>query len=154
MFNLLAGQVNGARFLDLFAGSGVVGLEAISRGASSVTFVDASRLARRIISENARRLGVLHAVRIMLLRAEVAIVRLVEEGALFDIVFLDPPYNSPLGDTTLQLLGDGELFASGGVCIAEHSRRHPPSDRYGVLVLTDRREYGDTCLSVYSLQAG
>ncbi len=144
VFNILGPPPDGARVLDLFAGAGGLGLEALSRGAAEATFVDASAAACRTIDENARELGLEERVRVI--RGDVHRVLARLDGR-FDWVFLDPPY---AGDDLARALAG---LPPCGVAIAEHDRRRPPPDRVrgrvGGLVLSDRRRYGDTEVSFY-----
>jgi 16S rRNA (guanine966-N2)-methyltransferase len=149
IFNILVARGEPpARVLDLYAGSGALGLEALSRGAGAALFVDADRDACDLVRANAAALG---------LAAEVKctpVVRwLVKEAAgAFGWVFLDPPYGShETGelDKALDLLATKALVAPDGLAIAEHEWRHSPAERYGPLALLDRRRYGQTAVSFY-----
>ncbi|HKA86659.1 MAG TPA: 16S rRNA (guanine(966)-N(2))-methyltransferase RsmD [Haliangiales bacterium] len=144
IFNILGPPPDGARILDLFAGAGGLGLEALSRGAAEATFVDASAPACRAIDANARELGLAGRVRVIRGDVHRVLARLDER---FDWVFLDPPY---AGDDLARALG---ALPPASVVIAEHDRRRPPatnlSGRSGGLALSDRRRYGDTEVSFY-----
>lgn len=144
IFNILGPPPDGARVLDLFAGAGGLGLEALSRGAAEATFVDASAAACRAIDDNARDLGLVGRVRVI--RGDVHRV-LARLAGPFEWIFLDPPY---AGDDLAQALA---ALPRAGVVIAEHDRRRPPPDsvngRAGGLVVADRRRYGDTEVSFY-----
>jgi 16S rRNA (guanine966-N2)-methyltransferase len=146
IFNILGPPPDAAKVLDLFAGAGGLGLEALSRGAAAATFVDQSAAACRAIDENARELGVESRVRVIRADVHRALPRL-WAGGRFDWVFLDPPY---AGDDLTRALG---ALPPAGVVIAEHDRRRPPPEevngRMGGLVLADRRRYGDTEVSFY-----
>lgn len=135
--------------LDLFAGAGSLGLEAISRGATHVTFVDSSRAAIRTLRDNIRALGVEDSCAVTSSDAIRALERLEREGARFEWIFLDPPYASDLAGRALDILGEGSLFSSGGTVILEHDKRNPPLTSYGSLVRTDSRRYGDTEVSFF-----
>jgi 16S rRNA (guanine(966)-N(2))-methyltransferase RsmD len=142
IFNIL-GAIGGS-VLDLYAGSGALAFEALSRGAERATLVDQSAAAVRCIAENARALGVEDRVRV--LRAEaVAALKRIES---FDLVFLDPPY--AIGPARA-LAALPPHVAAGGRVVVEHDRRAPPPDRIGPLALTDRRRYGDTEVSFYAM---
>src|SRR5579863_2069320 len=153
LFNVLAPRIAGARFLDLYAGSGAVGIEALSRGAAQVVFVERAAPAAKILRANLGRLGIasgfgLHAGSVT------SLLRGPRSGAAqFDLIFLDPPYDA--GEeyaTALGLLG-GEaapFLASDGMVIAEHRRRQAPVDRYGVLSRARLLVQGDAALSFYT----
>jgi len=141
------GDLRGARVLDLFAGSGALGIESISRGASSLVSVERSAPALGILRQNLESLGI--ADRARLLRADVrrALRRLRSEGALFDLVFLDPPYaESELLENALSDLAERPLLAEAAVGVAERAKRHSLAPIRGLRV-DDERSYGDTVIS-------
>jgi len=140
IFNILGPPPDRARVLDLFAGAGGLGFEALSRGADEVVFVDQSAEACRAIGDNARLLGVADRVRV--LRGDVHAVLPRVDGP-FAWAFLDPPYAGDDLATALAALPPVE------VAVAEHDKRRPPPDRVGGLALADRRRYGDTAVSFY-----
>jgi 16S rRNA (guanine966-N2)-methyltransferase len=137
------------RVLDLYAGSGGLGLEALSRGATAAVFVDADEDACEVIQANAATLSCSGAVVVCS-----PVVRwLVKQSAAdFGWVFLDPPYDSHKTgelDKALGLIVRKELLAPGGLVIAEHEWRSAPQDEIGGLALFDRRRYGQTAVSFY-----
>ncbi len=140
--------------LDLFAGAGTLGLEALSRGAASAVFVDSGRPAVRCLRENIETLGVAAACRVMSGQVAGTLSRLARGAASqrFRWIFLDPPYKGAWADQTLALIAAGSLFTDDAVIVAEHDRRNPPDATYGSLVRTDLRRYGDTELSFYARQ--
>ncbi len=142
LFNIL-GPLDGARVLDLFAGTGALALEALSRGAASAVLVDKAAEPVRCIAENARALGVEDRARVVRADALAALSRL---PGPFDLIFLDPPYAldvAPVLGALPPLLGDGARV------IVEHDRRTPPPGTVP-LSLVDRRRYGDTEVSFYA----
>jgi 16S rRNA (guanine966-N2)-methyltransferase len=149
IFNILVTRSDPpARVVDLYAGSGALGLEALSRGAGQALFVDADGDACDLIRANASALGLVGEVKCM------PVVRwLVKEaGGAFGWIFLDPPYGShETGELekALDLIGKKALLAPDGVVVAEHEWRHAPDERYGTLALFDRRRYGQTEVSFY-----
>jgi 16S rRNA (guanine966-N2)-methyltransferase len=146
LFSILGPPPEGARVLDLCAGAGGLGLEALSRGAASAVFVDADRRAVEALHANIEALGVQAASQVH--KADVR-TQLRKLAGPFDWVFADPPYASGLCDPLLAELGDGRLLAGGAVVVVEHDRRQAPAERHGCLVRTDQRRYGDTVLSFY-----
>ncbi len=138
------GRVDGLRVLDLFAGTGALGIEAISRGAERLVSVDRSRASVVAIQKNVERLGIVDCIEIMRLDSVRAIRRLAEQGRRFDLVFLDPPYAEPeaIADV-LQGLKVGGLLAEQGVVVAEGPKRHPlvPNSDWEI---EEFRHYGDT----------
>ena len=158
LFNVLAPRIAGARFLDLYAGSGAVGIEALSRGAGRVEFVERAPAALAVLRKNLSRLGLTEGFRIhgagvgtVLGKMKPATSNL---EAAFDVVFLDPPYDAiPEYATTLGLLGGAAsgLLAGGAVVIAEHRRKEKLEARYGSLARTRLLEQGDAALSFYAV---
>jgi 16S rRNA (guanine966-N2)-methyltransferase len=152
LFNVLAPRIQGAALLDLYAGSGAVGIEALSRGATSVVFVERAASAIRVLRTNLDRLGLREGYRIVA-GSVGGYLRKVEGGPQFDIVFLDPPYDAVSEyAATLELLGApaNGLLADGTVVIAEHRRKEALEDRYGLLHRTRLLEQGDAALSFYA----
>ena len=154
LFNVLAPRIAGSVFLDLYAGSGAVGIEALSRGASHVIFVEHAPPALRAIRSNLASLGILGNYSIESHRAAAALRRLAVTEPKADIVFLDPPYNdTDEYDSTLSLLG-GEclpLLAPGAIVIAEHLRKLTLPDTAGALHRYRTLKQGDSILSFYSI---
>jgi 16S rRNA (guanine966-N2)-methyltransferase len=130
--------------LDLFAGSGALGLEALSRGARSVTFVDSGRPALTALRANVAELGAGDAARVV---ASDVLTFLRKRPVPARWAFVDPPYRSDLAVQALELLG--ESLSADGVAVVEHDRRNAPLDRHGSLIRTDSRRYGDTVIAFY-----
>ncbi len=164
LFNVLAPLIQGAAFLDLYAGSGAVGIEAFSRGAARVEFVEQALKALKALRGNLERLGLaspgnsggfrIHAsaVGAFLRRASE-----VPKRERYNVVFLDPPWDAaPQYAVTLGLLGGSasELLADGALVIAEHRRKERLEDHYGSLERTRLVEQGDAALSFYAAAAG
>lgn len=149
LFNILSRDLTGARVLDLFAGSGSLSIEALSRGAASVLLVDSSREAAGLIERNLAQLGFLDRSRIWTKPAGSALRRLSAQDSNFDLIFIDPPYDAGWLGKVLASIDAGKVAAEGGIVVAEHSRREQVAPRYGALALVDQRSYGDTCLSFF-----
>jgi 16S rRNA (guanine(966)-N(2))-methyltransferase RsmD len=150
LFDILAPEVPGCRFLDAFAGNGGVGLEALSRGASKVVLVDESGPAVQAIRENARALADGGGeVDVYQQDARTALAALADRGRRFDIVYLDPPYASDLYEPLISGLGDGDLLAEGGLVVAEHFHKRLLPETIGGLERTRTVRVGDHCLSFY-----
>jgi 16S rRNA (guanine966-N2)-methyltransferase len=132
--------------LDLFAGSGALGLEALSRGARHATFVDAAKPALAAVRTNVRALGV--ADRATIVPSDAVTFAGRRPGEPWDLVFVDPPYASDLAVRAVNMLPAASL-ASDAVIVIEHDRRNPPPDPMGSLVRTDQRRYGDTLVSFF-----
>ena len=152
LFNVLAPHIKGANFLDLYAGSGAVGLEALSRAAAYVDFVERAPGALAALRKNLDRLALTTGFRIHAAGVGAAL-RKMRPGVAFNIVFLDPPYDATEEyAATLALLGGnlGGLLAPDAVVIAEHRRKEKLEDRYGQLLRTRLLEQGDAALSFYA----
>jgi len=149
LFNILPRDLGGLSVLDLFAGSGNLTIEALSRGAARATLVDFSSQSARAIRENLTASGVSDRARILTLPVVRALRLLARQRESFDVIFLDPPYERGLAAAALRALGDGALLRPTGVVIAEHSVRDNLDEVYGALALEDRRRYGGTVLSFY-----
>ncbi len=157
LFNVLAPRIAGAAFLDLYAGSGAVGLEALSRGAARAVCVEREQPALKALRANAARLGVAGALSVQTASVAAYLKRASErEGGPFDVVFLDPPYDAAEEYMkTLAALGGAEarVLAADAVVIAEHRRKEKLDDAYGALKRTRLLEQGDAALSFYALHA-
>ncbi|MGA3034994.1 MAG: 16S rRNA (guanine(966)-N(2))-methyltransferase RsmD [Terracidiphilus sp.] len=160
LFNVLAPRISGAAFLDLYAGSGAVGIEAISRGATQVTFVERAPDAVRILRGNLERLGITSGFRIRAGSVKIFLQsRSSKSGPKpepYDAIFLDPPYDADQEyASTLGLLGGSAAayLAFGAVVIAEHRRKQALDDQYGGLKRTRLLEQGDAALSFYAMAA-
>lgn len=147
IFNIL-GPVEGARVLDLFAGSGALGLEALSRGAAHATFVDAGKPALAAIRANLRELGLEGRAEVLAVDAAAAARR--PPAAPWGVVFIDPPYASDLARRAAEALPPASL-APGARVVIEHDRRGAPPERLGSLLRTDQRRYGDTLVSFFEV---
>ncbi len=157
LFGILGDPPPGARVLDLFAGSGALALEALSRGAGSAVLVDASRAAARVARANILTLGVQDRAQVWTMPALRALRRLEAtaqtsaDAAPFSWVFIDPPYREvDLAARALDALAGGALLAPAGVVAVEHDRRRePPAPARGAVEKATVRRYGDTAISIY-----
>lgn len=146
------GDLEGARVLDLFAGSGALGIEALSRGAESLVSVERSRSARAVLQANLEALELTDCARLMAGDAITAVGRLARAGERFHLVLLDPPYAADAAGPVLEAIVKVELLAPHGVVVLERSRSHPLPDVTG-LVPVDERRYGDTMITQFQLPA-
>lgn len=142
----------GRAVLDLFAGAGTLGIEALSRGARTAVFVEPSRTAAEAIRLNLSAAGLEGEV--LEMPAKRAIGRLAKDGERFDGAFLDPPYGEGWIARTLAELDAAELITPGGWVVVEHGRREPAAPTVGRLVQRLSRRYGDTEISVYEAMPG
>jgi 16S rRNA (guanine966-N2)-methyltransferase len=146
------GSLAGAHVLDLFAGSGALGLEALSRGATHVTFVDSARAAVTAIRNNLRALGVADRATVVAADAVISAARLAPVVP-WRLLFVDPPYRSDLAVRAVAALPPDHL-AADAVVVIEHDRHNAPPDQVGSLLRTDQRRYGDTLISFFAAPRG
>lgn len=144
LFNLLGPLASGVRVLDLYAGSGALGIEALSRGASHATFVERARSAVVALRGNLKDLGL--ARRATVIPRE-ALVGLAAAAGPFDHIFADPPYDA--GDAAEIVMRASRALAPGGVLSLEHASSDPAPEPPEGLALWKSRRYGGTCVSLY-----
>lgn len=150
LFDVIGPSIEGSRFLDGYAGSGAVGLEALSRGAAPVVLVESQRGAQELIRRNLDMLRTADKVRLIGSKLETALDRLAQEGMIFDYVFLDPPYAEIAAyHRVLRQLGRSSLLSSDSMVIAEHSRHVLLEGKYGSLERRREIRHGDSQLTFY-----
>lgn len=151
VFNVIAEKVPGSDVLDIFAGSGAYGLEALSRGAKSATFVENNKQAIRVLKENIRSLGAEaeKASRIIAEDALKAIEKLSASGKTFDIVFSDPPYNKELARKSLIMINRYDILKPLGFAVIEHHAQEGLPETAGGLSLLKQKTYGDIYISIF-----
>lgn len=145
-------DLDGCRFLDLYAGSGAVGLEALSRGAEHTTFVERSAAALGVLRENINSLDVQDSCEVVTAPVLTFLKRQAAAEA-YDVVFLDPPYETPI-DADLEALAAGGWLADQAIVITERSSRGPEPAAPALLTLETARTYGETRLSYFTFEAG
>jgi len=149
MFSMIDSRrgLAGARVLDLYAGSGALGIEALSRGAFHCTFVERDRRAAQILAENLGTCGFTDLADVWTISAASALGRLSGRDSLYDVVLLDPPYGDRIAERLLHGLTVGGVLAEGAVVVVEHGTDESVGD-VGTLQLTRSRRYGKTCVSL------
>ena len=149
LFSIWQGEIEGARFLDLFAGAGAVGLEALGRGAARAVLVEGDPRTLRTLKENVATLGIEaeRGTRLYRLRLPAGLAVLREREAPFALVFVDPPYGFAEGAKLLAALPP--LLVPGGAVAYEHAARDAPPAAPPALAFEETRCYGDSCLSFY-----
>lgn len=165
LFDILGSQIYDSSFLELFAGSGSIGLEALSRGAKKVVFVENNRLCLKTIKENLTRLKLLYnyagkprntkerfSLTILPWDSEKAIQRLWQEGEKFNFVFLDPPYYENQLKNSLIKICRYDILKPHSLVIAEHNKKETLAQLPLILKVTFTRRYGDTVLSFFQLR--
>jgi len=146
LFNIIGERVIGASFLDLFSGAGGIGIEALSRGADRVVFVDSSRESLAVIRMNIELSGFASRARTALSAAETFLRKPSES---YNIIFLDPPYTDDI-QPLLELISYSGLVKPGGIVVAEHFKKQKSPERAGSLELYREARYGDTVLAFYA----
>ena len=149
LMDTLTPRLAGARLLDLFAGAGGVGLEALSRGAVHVTFVERDARALQALRTNVETLGVADQARVERGAVSLALERLEREAARYELVFLDPPYEAEAVASTLERLGRLALAAPHALVIAQHLTKRPPPETIGRLAAFRTRRFGETTLTFF-----
>ena len=147
IFNILGKEVDGRHVLDLFAGTGNVGIEALSRGATRTVFVEKERSAIDLIKKNLSHCGFEDRVHIMTGEVERAIRLLHRKGEVFDFIFMDPPYRRGLVQKTLGILQAQPLHHEDSILVIEHDRRETLSESTEGWTLARKRQFGDTVVS-------
>ncbi len=148
LFDLLGQRCDGLAVLDLYAGTGALSFEALSRGAAHATLVESAKAAAEVIAANAEALG--FTDRVTLVRREVAraLPDLASRGARFDLVFADPPYALQASQTLADALGSLSLLSPGGRAVLERGKREPAPTLPAGLALIEERAYGETVLLI------
>lgn len=137
------------RVLDLYAGTGAIGIEALSRGAGWADFVERDRAMARAISENLANTRLGERAQLHVMDAAKAMDTL---SGPYDVIFMDPPYADESVDRVVDLIDEKGLCGDEGMVIVEHARRRPLEGRYGGLVLQREKSYGDTMLSIFQME--
>ena len=144
-FNILADSIETARFLDVFAGTGLMGLEALSRGCTDVVFVEESRRMTSAIQSSLTELG--YEAKVMTGDFRRLLPAFASQE--FDIIFADPPYKTPFGKLVVEAVERHDLLAEGGVLVVEHLRGYQFPGDLSLLHRVDERTYGHTGLSFF-----
>jgi len=147
IFNILRVEMEGKVVLDLFAGTGNLGIEALSRGAKKAIFVEKGRQATRLIQRNLTQLGLEERSEILPKDANRAIGILKQRGESFDLILMDPPYEKGLIQKTLMKLSLHPIYHKDSILVIEHNRREPLPDTMAGWNLIRQRRIGDTLIS-------
>jgi 16S rRNA (guanine966-N2)-methyltransferase len=152
LFNVLAPQIEDSAWLDLYAGTGAVGIEALSRGARTVYFVESSPKAAAIIRQNLRALQIEEGYEVLERDAEQALRLLDSQAVSCDVCFLDPPYRMQQAYAeVLGFLSQSRLLMPASMVVAEHEKHFDPGDKFGALERYRELRQGDAVLSFYRL---
>jgi 16S rRNA (guanine966-N2)-methyltransferase len=152
IFNILGEEVEGKMVLDLFAGTGNLGIEALSRGAKRTCFVEKAKEALRMIQKNLLQCGFIGQAEIIPKEVNRAITLLEARKESFDLILMDPPYEKGWIQRTLVKLNNYNIYHEGSILVIEHSRHEPLPQKTGQWSVVKQRKTGDTMISI--LQAG
>jgi 16S rRNA (guanine(966)-N(2))-methyltransferase RsmD len=153
VFNIIGRErTESAKVLDLFAGTGAYGIEALSRGAEYIVFVEKDRKMCEIIRENVQKLSVEDKVMISRLDAIDAINKYSYRKDKYSLLFADPPYGKEIVKKLIELIDRSEILKDDGIVMIEHSKSELPEEEYERLKRWAFRRYGDTCISIYKVK--
>jgi len=149
LFDILRGELEGSSFLDLYAGCGAIGIEAASRGAGRIVFVEAVRSRAGAIHEDIEKIGFGDRAEIHCEQAETFLRRISRSGEQYNIIFADPPYDSEEIEKILPLIEEYGILDARGVIVCEHSKKKKVPNKIGTLACKKHYHYGDTMLALY-----
>lgn len=147
VFNILGDKTAGCTFLDLYAGTGNIGIEALSRGACKAFFVEKKREACRVIRENLKQTGFLSQSTVWQQDVFKAMVQLSSTQMKFDLIYIDPPYHQMVAPSVLTMISACSLITVAGLVIIESSSRLPFPENVAPFGLVKRNVYGDTLIT-------
>jgi 16S rRNA (guanine(966)-N(2))-methyltransferase RsmD len=150
LFNILRSRISGSRFLDLYAGTGAVGWNALKEGAAESVFVESSRESINKIRQSAETAGYAEKIKIITKKVLPFIEWANEKGMTFDVVFLDPPYHTDEIMHALSAIGKSHILNAEGVVIAEHFKKRDLPEKIGRLHKLREYKYGDSVLTLYT----
>jgi 16S rRNA (guanine966-N2)-methyltransferase len=151
LFNVLGQWLEGQAVLDLYAGTGALGLESVSRGATKAVLVDSDREALSLCRTNTSTLGFADRVEIISQPVERALETLGRRGDRFELIFADPPYAARVVEGVLDGVARHGLLAPGGTVVIEHDKREPAPESHAGFERVDQRRFGDTLVSLFRI---
>ena len=149
LFSILSDKVINCSFLDLFAGSGSVGIEAFSRGADEVVFIDSSSESIKVLKRNLNITGLKEGIEVYNTEYSNAINKLGSRSKKFDIIFIDPPYNKCIPVEAMKRIFENNVLSQNGIIVVEHDIRDSMPEEVNSFILHKRKKYGNTHLSFY-----
>ncbi len=149
VFNILADVLADRDVLDIFAGTGSLGIEALSRGARSAVFMDRSPESCAIIKDNLAHTKLIDLADVYCVDYTNGIEKLNRNKRKFDLILMDPPYNKNFIQEALKLMSRNDIMKDNGIIVAEHSASDKLPESYGSLKAIDSRKYGDTMITIY-----
>lgn len=153
IFNVIGAFVQGSNVLDIFAGTGSLGIEALSRGAAKAVFVETNRNAQKLLRGNLQTSGFLKSAKLVNAQAQPGLKRLAAMREKFDLILADPPYESSLAHKTLTWLSQQDLVSTGGLIVIEQAARTSHKDTASDYTLVYEKKKGDTLVSFYRYEA-
>ena len=150
LFSILAEGVIGADVLDLFSGTGNIGVEALSRGANSSLFIENDPKTLLILEKNLRELSLINRSKVIKLDVPRGLKLLHKGGAKFDIIFIDPPYIYPKIWDIFSAVSKYDILKEGGIVVWEHDSKKIPKLQYGTLKMIETKKYGDTAITFFT----
>jgi 16S rRNA (guanine(966)-N(2))-methyltransferase RsmD len=153
LFDILREKVYGSYFLDLYAGTGGIGIEALSRGARKVIFVESNTNLIKTLRKNISFLGFENKAEVIAMDAGAFLKKSIDNGEGFDIIFLDPPYHTEEIDRIFKVLSGGNILSQNGILVAEHFKKKRLPEEVGPLRLLKEYRYGDTVLTLFKIQS-
>jgi 16S rRNA (guanine966-N2)-methyltransferase len=151
LFNILGDSVIDSAFLDLFGGTGGIGIEALSRGAEHVVFIDTDIKSIKVLKGNLEHLNIIDNVEVLNTDYSTGISKLYNNNKKFDIIFIDPPYSVGLAQNALVEIDKHPILAQSGLIIVEHGSKDEMPSSQGKLYMYRSKQYGNTTLSFYAL---
>ena len=152
LFSIIGMIDDGSTVLDLFSGSGAIGIEFLSRGAKLAYFIDSDSESIKVIKENLEKTRLIEKSLVYKNNVEKAIKTIGNKHIDFDYIFLDPPYNKELVIKTLENINNEKLLKNNGIIIIEHETRLELPDKIFNIIKVDYRKYGDTSISFYRFE--
>ncbi|HHW49234.1 MAG TPA: 16S rRNA (guanine(966)-N(2))-methyltransferase RsmD [Clostridiaceae bacterium] len=150
LFNILAGRIEGSNVLDLFAGTGNLGIEALSRGAASAVFIDKSPECISVIKENLKHTKLEERATVIPGDVMAVLKKMSNNFKKYDIIFMDPPYNKNLIQDTLKIIEENGIIKNDGIVVVEKSAKDDTALNLEKLKLFRVKRYGDTVLSFFT----
>ncbi len=154
LFNIIGARIDGAAFLDLFAGTGGVGIEALSRGAQAVVFSDVNPQSIKLLRQNLSFIDPEDNVRVLQLRAEKTLELMAKEKQQFDVIFVDPPYEAGLFEKTVRAIKELDVLKDDGILVVEHPNKIRDFLEEVPFVQLSTRSYGDIALTFLAYPHG
>ena len=152
LFNIISAYIPESNVLDLFAGSGSLGIEALSRGAAFAVFAEKSRESCSVIKENLAFTKYVEKSEVLFMGFAETQAKLALEGRKFDLVFLDPPYNKNFIQEALKNLAKNDIIRYKGILVAEHHIDDQLPEYCGKLKFSRKQKYGDTVISIFKCE--